>query len=192
MLIDLVDRLIADPVERRRFMHDREASFERHAVSESERALVLSGDPVALTKALGEERFYKYQKAVTIVIVHPFYPGINTLVIDTLTVTATPAGSLTYTLTLGLTWQETAAPQFGLPSWFQVLVFNDATGALVNQDTRGDTFVVPNLVDIDNKNVVLNRVVTFPAAGSYSVVADASGSKEVLPSAPAHFTIPSS
>jgi len=46
--------------------------------------------------------------------------------------------------------------------------------------------------DLDNKKVVLNRVVTFPAAGNYSVVADASGSKEVLPSASAQFTIPPS
>jgi hypothetical protein len=191
MLVDLVDRLIADPIERRKFMHDREASFERYAVSESERALLLSGDPVALTETLGEERFHKYQKAVTIVIVHPFYPGINTLVINTLTLTATPAGTLTYTITLNVTWQETAAPQFGLPSWFQVLVY-DSTGALINQDSRGNTFLVPNLVDLDNKKVVLNRVVTFPAAGNYSVVADASGSKEVLPSASAQFTIPPS
>jgi hypothetical protein len=180
MLIDLVKELVRSQQLRRDIAIDAPSVISRYNLTVDEKRLLLKGDIAALATSVGKPLATEYQAVMKDIIIRPFYPEVAHLHISSIVVTPTPTDPLTCKLDLAVDWVDSASPEHGLPSWTQVRVY-DATGAEVDRD-RTHSFVVPSTIDLVNGKAAVSRTLTFPGAGAYTVVADASGSQDVLPS----------
>jgi hypothetical protein len=187
MLQELMMKLIADHALREEFSTNPAAVFARFDLTERDRFLIRSGDRVALSEAVGSELMKQYESAVGDLIIRPFYPGSPALEIRKIELLQSGSNPLNFTLDITATWAEPGLPPKGLPTWFQVIVFDDKGKEF---EPRPATFVVPDVIDFTKRHAQGSRTVTFPAPGTYGVVIDAAGSPNVLASAPKYITIP--
>jgi hypothetical protein len=109
----------------------------------------------------------------------PPYPGFARPEITQIRQAKTSEGSTE--LTIHVRWDHGAAPRTGLPTWVQIRVTSSDGESVF--DLTSDPFVVPERFDLDAREAVLKRTITFDAPGTYTVVVDA-GHPEMLPTLP--------
>lgn len=184
MLKELFEALIRDASLRDEFGKNAAAVLARYKIPEAQRRMIRRGEKDKLAKIVGPEVMEAHDAAMKDVIVRPFYPGAATFTVNNVTVTPSASAPLLCTVDVAFGWQEpNVIPQKGLPSYGTLAVY-DGNNQLVNGINRTSTYVVPLVMDLTKAVGEASIQILFPGPGFYTVVVDAPGSPEVLPSPP--------
>jgi len=189
-LVTFATEFAADGNVRKEFARRPAAVFEKYGVTVADQTLWHSGDDLRLSQALGSDVLKNVRAARDADLkanIHDqamLYPGLATLTITDVGIEREQGNALLCTITVTFSWDElNMLPQEGLPDWGQVRIYDAATKKEV-KGTPNETCVVPSLLDFDNRRGRMKRKLLFDKPGTYTVVVDTSGSREVLPSTP--------
>lgn len=179
---DLITALSQDASLRDEFQDSPVPVFMRFGIDQAMRALLRNGGP-RLEAAIGAD-WVQRARDLSLVTTPSFgYPGFAQLQIASLTVTKPYAG-VESEIRIRVTWDHVGLPQYGMPVWICVRVFNDQYGEVLPMDD----LVVPTRIDFEKKEADVARTITFPREGKYSVTVDAT-TRETEESSPYLFVI---